>query len=80
MLNNLETKFNSNTFSAYTENCVLTGHSYMESIILFCEKNNIEYESVASLVKKSDVIRSKLEAECRRNNLLEKGSELTIFK
>ena len=77
MLDELEKKFNSSNFSIFVEKYVSEHKAtYMEAILQFCENHDMEPSSVATLVKKSEIIRSKLEAECRRNNLLEKTAEL----
>ena len=34
--------------------------SYIESIIFWCEKNNIELELIASLINKDQVLKSKM--------------------
>ena len=52
--------------------------SYMDSIIHYCESNNIEVESAGRLISKS--LKEKIQAEALRSNLLkvEKGGVLPV--
>lgn len=77
-LENLQKKFDANVFSMDIESRVRHGSTYLEAIVEFCEENEIAMMSITSLVKKSDVIRSKLEAECMDLNLLEKSAKLPL--
>lgn len=54
------------------------GLTYLESIISWCESNNVDIEHVIPLIKKSSVIKAKLEVEAHDLNLLEKTSKLPI--
>lgn len=70
---------NANNFSQVIEKYVHErGMSYLEAIMWFCESNNIEVEAVASLLKKSDVIRMKLEAECENANMISRSKKLPL--
>ena len=44
--------------------------SYMESVILFCEKHGYEVESIALLIKKDPVLSAKIRNEAELSNLL----------
>lgn len=46
--------------------------SYMEAVLLFCEKNRFEIETAAALIKTSTKMKKKLEAEARDLHLLKK--------
>lgn len=75
----LEKTLNANNFSLAIEQCVLEkGMGYLEAIMWFCETNNVEIEAVASLLKKCDVIRLKLEAECENSNMITKSHRLPL--
>ena len=57
------------TFNLYLEEFVSnTGESYIDAIVHYCTKNEIEIEVIPKLLNK--VIRSKLEAEASDLNLL----------
>lgn len=51
-----------------------SGMGYMDSIVSWCEKNNIEIEQAVTYVKKNQVIKAKLEMEAETLNLIEKTS------
>lgn len=50
--------------------------SYMEAIVHYSEKNNIEIETVADLVKKLPVVKVSLLEEAENLNMIEKSSKL----
>lgn len=77
-LESLQKKFDINIFSMEIEKRVSGGSSYLEAIIEFCEENEVELMAVTSLIKRADVIKSKLEAECMDLNLLEKTAKLPL--
>ena len=52
--------------------------SYFDSIILYCQNKGIEVESVASIIRNNDYIKSKIEIECENLNLLPKTNRLPI--
>jgi len=75
----LDRKLTVNTFQTIIETCVhKKGMGYLEAIMWYCEENNVEVDAVASLIKKSDVIRSKLEAECEDMNIIQRQPRLPI--
>jgi len=66
-------------FSREIENLIeLHDIEYFEAIMMYVEKNNIDVEVVASLVKHNSVMKSKLEEECQKLNLLEKTAKLPL--
>jgi hypothetical protein len=46
--------------------------------MLYVEQNNVDVEVVASLIKHNSVMKSKLEDECQKLNLLEKTAKLPL--
>jgi len=51
---------------------------YIDAIVLYCEKNNIEVESVSSLIKNNEFIKSKIQIEAENLNYLPKTARLDI--
>jgi len=47
---------------------------YIEAIILYCEKNNLEVETVATIIKQNQVIKSKVQHEAENLNMVKRGS------
>ena len=71
MIDKLEKKFDSATFSKKVEEYVkYQGMCYLDAIMYFCEENRLEIEAVAALVKRSEPIRQKLEAESKASRIL----------
>jgi len=52
------------------------GMSYIDAIVFFCEKNNIEVESVPKLISKP--LKEKLKAEAQTLNLLRRTSHAKL--
>lgn len=79
MIEKLQRKFDSAKFSKSIEEMVyFRGLDYMEAILVFAEENELEIEAVASLVKRSEPIKQKLEAHCHTAKLLVKGSDASL--
>lgn len=75
----LDGKVTVNNFQIAIESCVhKKGMGYLEAILWYCEENNVEIEAVASLIKKSDAIKAKLEAECEDQNMINKTPRLPV--
>jgi hypothetical protein len=55
-----------------------SGMGYMDSIVSWCDQNNIEIEQAVTYVKKNQVIKAKLEMEAETLNLIEKSAKLPI--
>lgn len=78
-MNEIESKLTVSSFQTIVETCVhKKGMGYLEAIMWYCEENNVEIEAIAALIKKSEVIKSKLEAECEDQNMLQKQPRLPI--
>lgn len=52
--------------------------SYIEAIVECCEQKNLEIESVAQLIKKNQVLKSKIQVEAENLNFIPKSSRLPI--
>lgn len=51
---------------------------YIDAIIFWCQKNNLEVETAAYWVKKDPVMRSKVQLEAENLNILKRGARLPI--
>ena len=51
---------------------------YIDAIVMWCEKNNLEVEVVANWVKKDPVLKSKVQAEAENLNVLKRGARLPL--
>jgi hypothetical protein len=75
----LDQRVTVNNFQTAIESCVhKKGMGYLEAIMWYCEQHNIEIEAVASLIKKSEAIRTKLEAECEDQNMIQRQPKLPV--
>lgn len=75
----LDSKVTVNNFQIAIESCVhKKGMGYLEAIMWYCEQHNIEIEAVASLIKKSEAIKAKLEAECEDQNMIQRQPKLPV--
>lgn len=75
----LDQRVTVNNFQTAIESCVhKRGMGYLEAIMWYCEQHNIEIEAVVSLIKKSEAIRTKLEAECEDQNIIQRQPKLPL--
>lgn len=51
---------------------------YMDAVVMYCEKNNIEIESVATLIRGNENFKSKIQIEAEKLNFLPKTARLDI--
>jgi hypothetical protein len=51
---------------------------YMDAILLYCQENELEIETAASLIKSSIKLKARLQLECENNNMLPKSAKLPI--
>lgn len=51
---------------------------YIDACIMFCEKNNMEVEQIASIIKSNQNIKSKIQIEAENLNYLKKISRLPL--
>ncbi len=51
---------------------------YMDAVVHLCEKNNIEIEAAASIIKYNIKIRSKIQAAAEDLNYLPKSARLPV--
>jgi hypothetical protein len=52
--------------------------SYVDAVVHFCEKNNIEIETAASIVKSNPKMKSKLQLDYENLNYLPKRARLPV--
>jgi hypothetical protein len=51
---------------------------YIDAIVMWCEKNNLEVETAAYWVKKDHSMRMKIQAEAENLNIIKRGARLPI--
>lgn len=51
---------------------------YIDAVVEWCTKNNIEVEFAAALIKKDPVLKSKIQEEAENLNILKRGARLPI--
>ena len=76
-----DTILNSKDFTMFIEQQVSkSGCDILDALVTYAEKNNIEIETVAGLVKNSHVLKARLAAESEKYNLLKEksGNKLPI--
>lgn len=58
--------------------CANKNIEYIDAIIMWCEKNNLEIEYAAEIIKKNPLIKSKVQYEAENLNFLQKSARLPI--
>jgi hypothetical protein len=51
---------------------------YIDAIVIWCERNNLEIETAAYWIKKDPVMKLKIQAEAETLNYLKKGARLPV--
>lgn len=51
---------------------------YIDAVVFWCQKNNLELETAAYWIKKDPVMKSKIQAEAENLNILKRGARLPI--
>lgn len=54
------------------------GLTYFDAVMHYCESNNIEVETVASLIKQSAVLKAKIQIEAENLNLVRRTARLPL--
>jgi len=68
-----------NTFTTEIDKmCYEKNIEYIDAVVLWCERNKIEVEYVASFIKKDPVFKSKIQVEAENLNILKKSARLPI--
>lgn len=55
-----------------------TGTDYLDAVVHYCNKNGIEVETVASLIKSSVKLKSAIQVEAENLNFIPKTSRLPV--
>ena len=51
---------------------------YIDAVVMYCQQNDIEIETAASLIKGSAKMKAKIQNEAEENNYLPKSRKLPI--
>lgn len=52
--------------------------TFFDAVMYYCETNNIEVETAASLIKQSAVLKARIQVEAENLNMVRKTSRLPI--
>jgi len=73
-----ELNFPIQTFLLDIEKIVAGGDTYINAIIHWCEKKNVEIEYIAQLINSNSTLKSKLQLEAENLNFLPKSIRLPL--
>lgn len=51
---------------------------YMDAVLHYCEKNDLDIDSVAQFIRKNSLLKAKIQEEAEQLNYLEKSAKLPI--
>jgi hypothetical protein len=51
---------------------------YIDAIVMWCHKNNLEVETAAYWIKKDPTMKMKIQAEAENLNILKRGARLPV--
>jgi hypothetical protein len=69
---------NNNFVEEIEKLCVSKNIEYIDAIVYWCEKNNLEVETAAYWIKKDPAMKAKIQAEAEVLNVLKRGARLPI--
>jgi predicted aldo/keto reductase-like oxidoreductase len=69
----IKVEFDIENFNQDIQRMLDSGVGYVEAIIEYCDKNQIEIEVMASIIKKSPQNKEKLLLDATKNRLLKKA-------
>lgn len=52
--------------------------SYIDAVVYYCEKNNVEIEAFAKIIKTNEMLKAKLQSEAEDLNFLPKSNTLNF--
>ncbi len=58
--------------------CRTRNMDYIDAVIHWCDKNKLEVEYAASLIKKDIAIKEKIQVEAENLNIIKRGARLPI--
>jgi hypothetical protein len=58
--------------------CRTKNIDYIDAVVIWCEKNNLEVESAAYWIKKDPAMKAKIQAEAENLNVLKRGARLPL--
>lgn len=75
----MEVVLNSNSFIEDIEKiCKSKNIHYIDAVVLWCEKNNLEVETAAYWIRKDPTMKLKIQAEAETLNILKRTARLPI--
>jgi hypothetical protein len=60
------------------ELCISKNIEYIDAVVCWCEKNNLEIEYAADLIKTNPVLKSKIQTEAENLNFIKRVKRLPI--
>lgn len=69
---------NSNFVAEIEKLCSDKNIEYIDAIVFWCERNNLEVETAAYWIKKDPVMKHKIQAEAENLNILKRGARLPL--
>ena len=67
-------KSSTDFFSEIEKLVIDKGLEYFEAVMHYCERNSIEVETVASMIKQNSALKAKIQIEAERMNMVKKTS------
>lgn len=58
--------------------CSQKNIEYIDAVVMWCEKNNLEVETAAYWIKRDSTMKSKIQAEAEELNIIKRGAKLPV--
>jgi hypothetical protein len=69
---------NNNFVEEIEKLCRTKNIEYIDAVLFWCDKNNLEVETAAYWIKKDPAMKAKIQAEAEILNVLKRGARLPI--
>lgn len=64
--------------SEIEELCISKGIEYIDAVVMWCDKNNLEVETAAYWIKRDSTMKARIQAEAEELNVLKRGARLPV--
>lgn len=51
---------------------------YIDAVVMWCQRNNLEVETAAYWIRKDPTMKSKIQAEAENLNIIKRGARLPV--
>lgn len=77
-MNKIESQLNSEKIMLEIADMIKSGVPYIDAIVEYCEKNELEIEVAGEIIRRSPILKAKIYEEAEELNLVERQVRLPV--